>query len=79
MIFWAIKAGWGYIVEVYNADNVLLERYEGGDCWTSPKAFGTGQIPEDKLRELALFMCELVSIQYNISTKPKYNKDLLKW
>lgn len=79
MILWAVKPGWGYIVEAYDKENVLLKHYEAGDCWSNPMIFGTGQIPEDKLKELALFSAKLVKKQYNLNCKIAYDENLLKW
>jgi hypothetical protein len=67
--------GEGYAVEAWSG-NTLLERREGGDCFTDNSTKGTLDIVGKDLRGLALYAAELMCIKYKLKCDPKLAKDL---
>jgi hypothetical protein len=46
---YCVKPGWGYIVEVYNAQGKMVERYTAGDSASDSQVYETGDLTEQEL------------------------------
>jgi hypothetical protein len=74
-ILYNFKDGIGYVVEARRGDE-LLERREGGDCFTDNKTRNTGDLIGRNLAEITVFAAEQMQIMYGMECYPKRDTSL---
>ncbi len=74
-LLYNFKDGVGYVIEARRGDT-LLERREGGDCFSDNKTRCTGDLIGRNLAEITVFAAEQMQIMYGMDCYPKRDTSL---